>query len=136
MLAALGGTTMDGIYAGGRMLSQQRPSDAIDSPDHRYRAYIFLNDEHGNGSSVVVEHHWHGIHLGQFIALEYDGQLVDQIAVRWNTSNNLMIRCDQCPRTETQITNMTGANSTSATISASGLDSRRLRDLPHPGNAR
>ena len=56
ILAALGGTTMGGIFVGGRMLSAPRPSDAIDSPDHRYRVYIFLNNENGKGSSVIVVH--------------------------------------------------------------------------------
>lgn len=105
VLAALGGTTMDGMFAAGRIWSMGRPADAIESPDHHYRAYIFLNDEGGHSASVVVQHHWHRIYLGGFLALAtYDP--VNRIAVKWSGPNALLIRCDECVRDRTDLADM------------------------------
>ncbi|WP_263414847.1 hypothetical protein [Terriglobus aquaticus] len=102
VLAALGGTTMDGIFAGGRLWSNLRPSAAVESPDHRYRALIYVNGEHDHAAGVIVEHQWHGIYLGQFSAMATDDP-IDRIVILWAAPDRLAIRCDQCLRESTEI---------------------------------
>ncbi len=95
VIAALGGTTMDGIYTAGRIWIGPRPTLLGDSPGRRYRALLYRRDEDGSPSTeLMLEHHWHGVLLGSFVALTSTPDAT--VHLNWTGPTSLEIACSGC----------------------------------------
>ena len=95
VLAALGGTTMDGIFATGKIWSASHPTLLANAPGGNFRALLYSEDTNSMATTtLVLEHHWHGLHLGQFTALEAPPQAT--VRVHWTDATTLHIACTGC----------------------------------------
>lgn len=102
VLAALGGTTMDGIFAVGRILTEPRPTILSNSPSGNYRALLYRHDTDGQATTkIVLEHHWHGIFLGSLTALESSPAATVQL--RWTKPEALHLICTGCDPVTTDL---------------------------------
>ena len=95
VLAALGGTTMDGIFVAGPLWTAPRPILLANSPGGNYRALLYRRDTDNHPTTeLVLEHHWHGIHLGQFTVLKSNP--LATLHLHWTDPTTLHVTCTGC----------------------------------------